>query len=135
MTSLYNQNAYGTGLYGGLGVLPTTYSECLDFIENTPYASTKLRYIALLPSLRGDDNPLYEKGLQLIKKETDENVVASLKKEIYTFVRELTPEENNVFNYIEDGYVADNPGIVGNSFSSYVGVYINQQGEYSGVYP
>lgn len=126
-------NAYG--VYSGLGVLPTTYSECLDFIENTPYVSTKLSYIALLPQLRGDNNPMYEKGLQLIKKETDPVVISSLQAEIYTFVKELSPEEQDVFSYVANDYIANNPGIVGNSFSSYVGVYIDQQGEYTGDYP
>ena len=109
---------------------PTTYLECLGLIESSVTTQDKLYYISLLPSLRVG-NPLYKEGLELLAKETDQTVIDALSAEIYQFLVTLTPEERDVFNYVSDGYIDSNPGIVGNAFSSYVGIYINQQGEYT----
>jgi hypothetical protein len=47
---------------------------------------------------------------------------------------ELTEEQKSVFNYVIDGYIEDNPGIHGNMYASYIGIYISPTGEYSGDY-
>ena len=107
----------------------TTYDECLDAIESAQYDSTKLGFIALLPGLRGNNNPNYEKGLQLIAKQTSAIVKQSLTSEIYTFVVVGNSADYDPFNYVLDGYIAGNPGMVGNSYKSYVGVYYNEYGE------
>ena len=130
-TQLYNEGKYSTGVYGGLGTLPTTYDECLDAIETANYESTKLRLINLLPFLRGDQNPNYKKGLELIAKQTYPNTISALTSEIYTFVQ-VDEDAVGVFDYFESGYVEANPGIKGNSYKSYVGVYINDDGENTG---
>lgn len=104
---------------------PETYDECLDAIEAETSSSVKLELIALLPSLRGEDNPNYLKGLQLIAKQTDTTVKQSLTSEIYKFVKVGTTQDYEPFNYVISGYIDKNPGIVGNSFNSYVGVYFD----------
>lgn len=126
---LYNEGTYSTGVYGGIGVLPTTYDECLDAIVAAPYASTRLRLIALLPSLRGNNNPNYAKGLQVRPILTNASVIQAFEEEIYTFVKELSADEIAVFNYIQSDYIEYNPGIKGNAYSSYVGVYYSEDGE------
>lgn len=113
---------------------PTTYLECLNLIESSTTTQDKLYYISLLPSLR-IGNPLYKEGLRVLAGETDNLVIEALSSEIYQFLVTLTQEERDVFNYITDGYIANNPGIVGNSFASYVGIYINQEGENTGGNP
>ena len=113
---------------------PTTYSECLTLIRNESNKLIKLYLLGLLPSLR-TGNPLYGEGLTTIANEEDAEVKALLIAEIYQFLFDLTPEERAVFGYFEPDYVENDPGIVGNAFASYVGVYISQEGEYSGEYP
>jgi hypothetical protein len=133
MTS-YGSGSYSAGKFGGVGTIPTTYSECLTLIRNESNRLIKLYLVGLLPSLR-TGNPLYGEGLTTIKQEEDAEVKALLLAEIYQFLFDLTPEERAVFGYFEPDYVENDPGIVGNAFASYVGVYINQEGEYSGEYP
>lgn len=36
--------------------------------------------------------------------------------------------------YVYSGYVEDNPGYSGNTFISFVGIYIDSNGNYSGTY-
>lgn len=134
MVSSYGSGAYGVGKFGGIGTIPTTYSECLTLIRNEPSRLIKIGLVELLPSLRVG-NPLYSEGLITISQEEDAEVKNLLIAEIYQFLFDLTPEERAPFGYFEPGYVENDPGIVGNAFSSYVGVYINQEGEYSGEYP
>jgi hypothetical protein len=132
MTS-YSSGLYGVGKFGGIGTVPTTYSECLTLIRNEPNSLIKIALVGFLPSLR-TGNPLYSEGLTTIKQEEDAEVKALLLTEIYQFLFDLTPEERAVFGYFDPGYVENDPGIVGNAFASYVGVYISQEGEYSGDY-
>jgi hypothetical protein len=113
---------------------PSTYSECLTLIRNETDKPTKLQLVSLLPTLR-TGNPLYEEGLSTIASEEDVDVKAALVSEVYQFLFDLTNEEREVFGYMKSDYIANDPGIVGNAFSSYVGVYISQEGEYSGEYP
>ncbi len=130
----YGSGAYGVGKYGDVGTIPTTYSECLTLIRNESARAIKVYLVGLLPSLR-QGNPLYAEGLTTIQQEEDAEVKALLVSEVYQFLFDLTPEERSVFSYMEPDYVENDPGIVGNAFSSYVGVYISQEGEYSGEYP
>ena len=111
-------------------MIPTTYLECLNLIASSSTTEDKLYYISLLPSLRVG-NPLYREGLAVLAGETNLTVKEALSAEIFQFLVTLTPEERDVFNYVADDYIENNPGIVGNAFASYVGIYINQQGEYS----
>lgn len=127
-TQLYNEGTYSTGTYGGLGTLPTTYDECLEAIEDASYESVKLRLISLLPSLRGDQNPNYEKGLSVIAKQTNEITRQTLIDEIYTFAKVGEVDDYEPFEYVGYGYIDKNPGIVGNMFTSYVGIYYDTDG-------
>ena len=43
----------------------------------------------------------------------------------YVFPEPITKEEENLFNYVSDEYIIDNPGAV----SSYVGKYYGENGE------
>jgi len=128
-TLLYNQGAYNVGTYGGIGDRPTTYTECLLRIPEAEYISIKIALISLLPNLRGDGNPDYRTGIEVLNGETNEIVVDLLKSEVYQFIQDLTDEERDAFNYLNSGYIANNPGIQGNSYKSYVGVYIDDNGE------
>jgi hypothetical protein len=47
---------------------------------------------------------------------------------------ELTAEQMSVFDYVMADYIADNPGIHGNMFASYLGIYFSPTGELSGEY-
>jgi hypothetical protein len=125
---LYNEGKYGVGKYGSLNTT-LTYLECLTKIKEAQSVSSKLSLIKLLPIIRGDDNPVYREGIEVLNAQTNALVVQLLREEIYTFVRELLPEEYEAFNYLNSGYIVNNPGIQGNTYKSYVGVYINDNGE------
>jgi hypothetical protein len=53
----------------------------------------------------------------------------TLLDQLFVFNEELTEAEKNLFNYIEDTYIENNPGDVNSVFSSYVGVYFNDEGQ------
>jgi hypothetical protein len=76
--------------------------------------------------------PDYKTLLAQIAQETDPVRKQELIDECYVFTEELTDEEKELFGYMNDDYVEKNPGIAGNMFSSYVGIYINQEGERTG---
>jgi len=80
-------------------------------------------------------NPDYATLLGQIAAETDPLIKQQLIEQCSVINEILTEEEIELFNYIESNYIEDNPGERGNSFSSYVGIYINQEGEYTGDYP
>lgn len=107
-----------------------TYDETLDAIAATANTTLQLEYIATLPGIRGSENPSYEKGLQTIAIVSDTVVKEALTSEIYTFVKvESNTEVYDVFSYITPDYIAANPGIKGNTYSSYVGIYFSETGE------
>lgn len=81
------------------------------------------------------ENPNYTQLFAQLESETDPVIRDQILTQIYQFNQPIAPEEAQLFGYMYDDYVEKNPGIVGNSFSSYVGVYINQEGEYTGIYP
>jgi hypothetical protein len=81
------------------------------------------------------DKPNYLQLAELIKNETDPAKKQELIQQLYVFVETLTDEEKDLFNYINKGYIKDNPGpntFVDNTVypfdnaqkaESYVGVY------------
>ena len=74
-------------------------------------------------------NPDYIAIAELLKTETDATVRQTLLDQLFVFNEELTEAEKNLFNYIEDTYIENNPGDVNSVFSSYVGVYFNDEGQ------
>ena len=46
-----------------------------------------------------------------------------------TFTSQPTKAETERFEYVAFDYVAKNPGTVGNSFKSYIGIYYNDEGD------
>ena len=80
-------------------------------------------------------NPNYAELLPLIAQETDPVVKQQLIAQASVVNIPLTPEEASLFDYCEPGYISNNPGYVANNFSSYIGIYIDQDGVYTGIYP
>jgi hypothetical protein len=80
-------------------------------------------------------NPDYATLLAQIAAEDDPVLKQQLIDQAYIFEEILTEEEISLFDYIVSGYIENNPGTVGNSFSSYVGVYYNDNGEDTGGLP
>ena len=62
-------------------------------------------------------------------KETEKTTKESVKEvdilACYVFPEPITKEEENLFNYVSEEYIIDNPGAV----SSYVGKYYGENGE------
>ena len=46
-----------------------------------------------------------------------------------TFTSQPTKTETERFEYVAFDYIEKNPGIVGNSFQSYIGIYYNDNGD------
>jgi hypothetical protein len=46
-----------------------------------------------------------------------------------TFTSQPTKEETERFEYVSFDYIEKNPGIVGNAFKSYIGIYYNDNGD------
>lgn len=80
-------------------------------------------------------NPDYEALLRAAAAEDNPVLKQELLDQAFVFEEILEEEEIVLFDYVEEEYVENNPGIVGNSYSSYVGVYINQNGEATGDIP
>ena len=55
--------------------------------------------------------------------------MAELDNTGFTFTTVPTKAETERFEYVAFDYIADNPGIVGNSFKSFTGVYFSDTGE------
>lgn len=77
-------------------------------------------------------NPDYATLLQQIAAESNTTIRDNLIEQAYVFEEELTNEEIELFNYIESDYIESNPGIKGNIYASYVGVYFSSTGESTG---
>lgn len=107
-----------------------TYLETLDAIEAESNVSIKLILVDSLSGLLTEgENPPYERGLEVIASEEDLTVKNALISEIYSF---STPLDGNVavfFEYVLPDYIENNPGIQGNAYSAYVGVYYSDIGE------
>lgn len=66
-----------------------------------------------------------EKTTKQTEKATKEEEKALDTAACYVFNEILTKEEENLFNYVSEEYIIDNPGAV----SSYVGKYYGENGE------
>jgi len=55
--------------------------------------------------------------------------MAQLDTSGYTFTSQPTKAETERFEYAVFGYFDQNPGIVGNAFKSYIGIYYNDNGD------
>jgi hypothetical protein len=77
-------------------------------------------------------NPNYALLLQQIAQATDPIIKQQLIDQCFIFNVPLTQEEKDLFDYCTPGYITANPGLVGNSFKSYVGDYVSDNGEYTG---
>lgn len=81
-------------------------------------------------------NPDYATLLALYAAETNPVLKQQLKEQIEVIEEELTQEEIELFDYVEPGYIEGNPKYDANGvFVSYVGIYIDEDGNYSGIYP
>jgi len=57
--------------------------------------------------------------------------MAELDASGYTFTTVPTKTETERFEYVSFDYIEKNPGIVGNAYKSYIGVYFSDTGERS----
>ena len=57
--------------------------------------------------------------------------MAELDASGYTFTTVPTKAETERFEYVAFDYIEKNPGIVGNAYKSYIGVYFSDTGERS----
>lgn len=81
-------------------------------------------------------NPDYATLLPLYAAETNPVLKQILKEQIEEVNEPLSNTEIILFEYVEPGYIEGNPKYDANGvFTSYVGVYIDQEGNYSGIYP
>ena len=55
--------------------------------------------------------------------------MAELDSSGFTFLTQPTKEDTELFEYVAFDYIEKNPGIVGNSFQSYIGSYYNDNGD------
>ena len=55
--------------------------------------------------------------------------MAELDSSGFTFLTQPTKEDTERFEYVAFDYIEKNPGIVGNSFQSYIGSYYNDNGD------
>lgn len=67
-------------------------------------------------------NPDIAGLLQQAAAETDPVRKAQLTARAYAVTAPLTDEEKSLFGYLQDDYIENNPGLVGNRQTSYVGV-------------
>ena len=75
-------------------------------------------------------NPDYATLLAQIAAENDPIAKQALIDQCYVFETTLTATEQNLFNYMDVDYVEDNTGNADDSsFSAYLGVYFNNDGE------
>ena len=74
-------------------------------------------------------NPNYATLLAQIAAESDATAKQALIDQCYVFETTPSESEQNLFNYVENGYVETNPGTADDSsFSAFVGVYYNDAG-------
>jgi len=80
-------------------------------------------------------NPNYASLLAQIATETNPTAKQALIDQCYIFTEPLTDSEKELFNYMNSGYIENNPGIVGNSFASYVGIILAIQANLAEIKP
>jgi hypothetical protein len=66
-------------------------------------------------------NPDIAGLLQQAAQESDPVIKAQLTARAYAVTAPLTDEEKSLFGYLQDDYIENNPGLVGNRETSYVG--------------
>ncbi len=69
--------------------------------------------------------PVYSTLLSRIATEADPVEKQKLIDECYDFSQPLTKEEEDLFNYVSDDYLVDNPGTT----TAYIGKYYGENGE------
>ena len=75
-------------------------------------------------------NPNYATLLPQIAAESDPTAKQNLINQCYVFTATPTDEEKELFEYMKQDYVQNNPGNADDSsFSAYAGVYYNNDGE------
>jgi len=47
----------------------------------------------------------------------------------YTFITQPTKLDTQIFEYVAFDYIQNNPGLVGNAYTSYVGIYYDSAGD------
>jgi DNA-directed RNA polymerase specialized sigma subunit len=57
------------------------------------------------------DKPNYLQLAELIKNETDFLKKEQLIEQLYVFVEPLDEKERDIFNYVNSGYIKDNPSL------------------------
>ena len=67
-------------------------------------------------------NPDIAGLLQQAAEETDPVRKAQLTAQAYAVTAPLTEEEKSLYSYLQKGYIENNPGLVGNRQTSYVGI-------------
>lgn len=67
-------------------------------------------------------NPDIAGLLQQAAAETDPVLKEQLIARAYAVTAPLSEEEKSIFGYVQNDYVENNPGLVGNSQTSYVGI-------------
>jgi hypothetical protein len=67
-------------------------------------------------------NPDIAGLLQQAAAETDPVRKAQLTAKAYAVTAPLTDEEKSLYSYLQQGYIENNPGLVGNRQTSYVGI-------------
>jgi len=67
-------------------------------------------------------NPDIAGLLQQAAAETDPVIKEQLIARAYAVTSPLTEEEKSLFGYLQNDYIENNPGLVGNRQTSYVGI-------------
>lgn len=67
--------------------------------------------------------------LLLVQQTYLQDNMAELDTSGYTFTTQPTKLETERFEYTAFGYFDDNPGIVGNTYKSYIGIYYDDEGD------
>ena len=67
-------------------------------------------------------NPDIAGLLQQAAAETDPVIKAQLTARAYAVTAPLSEEEKSLFGYLQNDYIENNPGLVGNRQTSYVGI-------------
>ena len=59
--------------------------------------------------------------------------MAELDSSGFTFTSQPTKKETERFEYVSFDYLTDNPGYISQTFKSYIGTYIDENGNKSGT--
>ena len=73
--------------------------------------------------------PDYATLLGQIAVETDPTAKAALEAKCFVCLEPLTEAEEELFGYLNNGYILFNPGQYANSIKSYVGTFFTETGE------